>query len=505
MSILVNMGRSDIDSDECEWRLWLSYEVKCEYCGSKVVTEPQMINRTVPCGSCQEEFLVPLTNFSAGVVTGTYWIQRKVGTGNVSEIFLAKRLADNEKVYLKVLSPCVTPSKKLVEQFMIEMCRSHQIDHPNVISVFETGKMNGHYYLASKYIEGECLDNRIERTGPMTEKEALKLCLKVARVLRTCWHDFGIVHRSVRPSNILVSDGGEVFVLDVGNSKQLLINPPEVTLERLNNMGTLADFMSPEQAQNMVDLDCSSDIYSLGATLFYLLTGTKPYTGSDTTQVMLKHLNSDVPNPMKRPGEVSRETAQLIRAMMDTSPDGRIYSWREVVNRIKQLLKTRTHGSKTESALNTKFGQTPQFGIDEAALLQKQEKKKSPAIIFLSIIVAVILLVGIVGGIAIVSNNSERDDITMPDPPRGRLPRQRGTTPATPIGKRIDPTQLGKMVTTIGRGYERHPESYQKYSERMAKLLERTDDPEQIKIIKTGLKKMKEKKAKYDRMMKGEM
>ncbi len=453
-----------------------------------------MINSNVECSTCGEEIQVPLTNFTSGMVCGNYWLQKKIGSGNVSEIFSAKKLSDNEKVYLKVLSPAVTLEHEYVERFMIEMCRSHQIDSPQVISVFETGKMNGHYYLATRFVEGECLDKRVERTGPMSEKEALKICLKIARILRTCWHDYGIVHQSIRPSNILVNEAGEVFLLDVGNSKQLLISP-QVSIERLDNQGTLADFMSPEQAEGQIELDASSDIYSLGATLFYLLTGTKPYTGSDTTQVMLKHLNNPAPNPRRRSEDVSEDTARFIRAMMETrNPENRIYSWRDVVGRIKQLLKSRTYGSGTEATLQTQLQPAPDFE-GEPAHAEASPKQGIPLPIIIFIVTGVILIIALFAGIAIVISNMEKGDDRSQEGVEGK--------PQPPKVHKFDDEVLRKNISTLLRAANRRPANIDEYQSRLKAMRKKTTEPSQVKMLDDAIQKMETKKKEIQNFMEG--
>lgn len=467
----------------------MNYEIKCELCGSKINSSIEMIGYPTQCSVCNGKFAIPLTNFTAGMVSGNYWLQKCIGTGNISQTFVAKRMDDNEKVFLKILSPCVTVVHEDVEQFMIEMCRSHQIDHPNLLSVYETGKMNGHYYLATRFVNGECLDKRIERTGPLSEKEALRLCLKIARILRSCWHDYGIVHRAIKPQNILVNDAGEVFMLDVGNCKQLLISD-DVPLERMDNLGTLGDYMSPEEAKGVVDVDCSSDIYSLGATLFFLMTGTKPYVGSDTTQVLLKHLNEPTPSVAQRSGDVTESTAKFIRSMMDSDQDNRIFSWREVVSTLKQLLKSKTLGTGTDRALKTQASTSTDFADEVRTSIMTEEAalpKPFPVIKAAIIAMIAIFVLGVAAATAIF--------ISRKKPKQIDITRKVGNPSGKAIPDKTFKAQISAIKTGIGKGRS----SAERQVPKIKRMLKNTDDSAQVKIIK---KLIIEAQQKAEHMMK---
>ncbi|OVE81564.1 hypothetical protein BVY04_02870 [bacterium M21] len=459
----------------------LNEEVKCKVCASRNRVTAEQINTKQKCRSCQNEYIVPITSISAGLVQGDYWVQRKIGSGNVGETFLAKRVSDNTKVFLKVLCPSLTGDPQCVNNFMIEICRSHQVDNAHIVSAFETGKLHGHYYIATPFVNGECLDQRIERDGPLSEKEVLKVALKTARLLRHAWQDYSLVHRSLRPSNILLTETSDVYLLDMGNSKHLLA-PPPTPLDRLNFQGTVADYVSPEQAQGITNIDCTSDIYSLGATLFYLLTGTKPYRGEDTTQVLEKHLRSKAPDATKRSKQVSAETAMLIRKMMAKDAGERIRTWHGVIKEIKGILKTMTHGVATAETLKTQLKHTTN---PKAETLAMKPTSGLDSKVLIGGGAAALVAVFVIAAGAILMINQEPDKTTK------GISRQAGAAAVAPEVRRVNPEAFASRIKWIVEKAERYPNWGHKCMARLDELRQQTDDPKQIKDIQAATKKVR--------------
>ncbi len=347
------------------------FSFKCTRCGCRIKTDVGRIGTLINCRDCNEPLTVPLTGFCSGMVLGDFWVHHSIGVGAVSEVFLAKRLSNDEQVFLKVLSPLATVDEENVQRFIQAVSVSQQIDHPNIISVQEMGLYQDHYFLATRYVDGKCLDQIVEDEGPFSEKEALEICLKVAALMRRQWREHALVHQALKPANILMNDEREIFLLDVGNSKQLLV-PPSGSIEEINPMGNLFDFMSPEQIQGMPNLDCSSDIYALGTTLFYLVTGTRPYEDTATTTIAQKHLFKPAPDPKTQQVEVSEATVKLIRAMMRDKREEEIDTWDDLIRRAKRILKGRTR----EGAVVKDFSRSHIKPITRPAFRKTPDRKR---------------------------------------------------------------------------------------------------------------------------------
>ncbi len=483
----------------------MGFSIKCEGCGARMPVDPALVGQQMSCPECGMNFTVPMTCLTPGMVEGNYWIQKSLGSGDISEVFLAKKVSDNEKVFLKVLSPAVTGNKAVVEYFLNEMRRSQEIEHPSVVTVLEAGEISGHYFVAQPYIEGECLDVRIARDGPMKERDALKVIIRVARALRYAWENHNTAHRAVKPANILLDADSEPFLLDFGNPKQVLA-AGGLTLDHLNQAGTVADYMSPEQAQGWYELDCRSDIYSLGATLFYLLTGAKPYTGTNTTQVLQKHLTAPVPNPCKRNQDVSEEAAAFLRTMMAKNPDNRFQSWGKVIGQLKELLKALHHpGATTQMILNTQQFHVPRPRTATTPPIPAPLRQKTAVMPIVLLCVIVLLLVGgLIGGFLLLRPKSPAPPIHEPPRVEETTPRPKPTekvvTPPKTVTKPKKKDRLQRQYERLDKQYTRkhlteHPKKFRDAIESYEKLLKQAAGTKHEKTLKGRVTKLKKLQA----------
>ncbi|MCJ8329326.1 MAG: serine/threonine protein kinase [Lentisphaeria bacterium] len=345
------------------------------------------------CRECGSVFNVPMTSVTSGMVDSGFWIQKYIGRGDVSEVFIAQQTSNKEKIFMKFLSPAVSGNNQAADSYISQLLVSRQFQHPNIIPALDSGMMSEHPFIAFAYVDAHSLNDLIHDEGPMEEKDALKIIIKATRPLRYVWEEFNTVHGAVKPSNIKVDDDGNVFLIDFCNNKRLLA-AGGITLDGMNHSGTVADFMSPEQAKGFNELDCRSDIYSLGVTLFYLLTGQTPYTGTDTTQILEQHLSAPVPDILEHNTEISDDCVDLIYDMMAKDPDERILDWVELGSRIKPLLKRGKVGSQTNLDM----------------LVEESKSSKKP------VIIALVIIGFLLGMIALALIVGKKDP--LPTPPK---------------------------------------------------------------------------------------
>ncbi len=431
------------------------------------------------CPECGQQFTVPMTSIAAGLVEGDFWIQKSLGSGNIGEVFLAKRLKGNEKIILKALTPAVTVDPLATNAFLTQLQQAaSSVEHPNFSNVVEVSEMAGHTICVMPYVPGECLDRLITKKDTMSERDALKVILKVGRFMRIGWEQSRLVHGSIRPGNILLDGEGEPHILEAGNFKRLLAGNV-LSLDHLNKAGSVADYMSPDDAQGVQQLDCRSDIYSLGATLFFMLTGSRPYNGTNTTEVLHNHLNAPVPDPQDYNNDISDDAADLILDMMAKNPDERFQTWRDLTNEIKKLLRTAARGTETELALKTQMHM--RAAPHEAPAATKGNNVMVLAVA--GIVVFLLLGMAVVGIVLMVGNGNQRKKKrpkvvqTKPD----KVPNRRESTPKSSV--------FDKKIETILKYYEKDKVKRGQFAIERLQMLEATvaKTPGEKKIVQTKI------------------
>ncbi len=312
----------------------------CPHCTSELEIDATEGGALVVCPACSGESRAPVPRVGPGTTLGNFAIESHLGGGAMGEVYIARQLSMDRRVALKVLPQALTRRPGVVERFRHEVRMAARLEHPHVVTAFEAGEDFGYLYFAMSYIEGEDLRTRLRRDGPLPEKEALTYARQVAEALDYAWSTFRMLHRDVKPSNIMVDRKGNARIMDLGISKCLAEDQDaELTVSGML-VGT-PHYMSPEQATSGAELDCRADIYSLGATLYHLLTGSTPYQGETATQV-LRQLGVQPVRPLRelRP-TVSENCARLVAKMMALNRDLRPSSWATVITDIDRVLAGR--------------------------------------------------------------------------------------------------------------------------------------------------------------------
>src|SRR2546422_4554424 len=222
-------------------------------------------------------------DFQAALV-GRYSLERELGRGGMGVVYLAREVRLDRPVAIKLLPPSKASDPKLRERFLREARTAAKLSHPNIISIHAVEEIGEFVFFAMSYIEGETLTERVRRRGPLAPSEASRVLRDVAWALAYA-HGQGVIHRDVKPDNILLESGGRVLVADFGIAS-VVAGAGGLTSEEV--VGTPA-FMSPEQALGEV-VDARSDLYSLGLVGFFALSGTLPFEGEKATEVLAKQV-----------------------------------------------------------------------------------------------------------------------------------------------------------------------------------------------------------------------
>lgn len=223
------------------------------------------------------------------IINNRYEILSRIGTGGMSDVYKAADHKLNRNVAIKVLKKEYSSDKNFVSKFRVEAQSAASLIHPNIVNVYDVGEDNGVYYIVMELIEGITLKSYIEKKGRLSVKEAISIAIQIANGIE-CAHNNQIIHRDIKPQNIMISREGKVKVTDFGIAKATSSNTVNG-----NAMGSV-HYISPEQANDSSYVDERSDIYSLGITIFEMLTGKVPFNGESAVAIAIMHIKNNVPS-----------------------------------------------------------------------------------------------------------------------------------------------------------------------------------------------------------------
>ncbi|HWB09542.1 MAG TPA: protein kinase [Pirellulales bacterium] len=282
---------------------------------------------------------------------GDYLVLDKVGEGGMGQVFKAEHRRMKRIVALKLLPSHATSSKSLVDRFYKEVELAARLSHPNIVTAYDAGESRGLHYLIMEYIDGRTLSDHLKASGPLSVEQAMNCVLQAARGLEYA-HTEGIIHRDVKPSNLMVSQRGVVKILDLGLARlehSLAVPLPAGNAELTTSgqvLGTV-DYMAPEQSYDSRSADHRSDVYSLGCTLYRLLTGHPPYAGETMMQKLLAHREQPIPSLREKRGDVPPALDALYQRMVAKASDDRPQSMNEVVGSLESLMANTSEAEST--------------------------------------------------------------------------------------------------------------------------------------------------------------
>ena len=259
-----------------------------------------------------------------------YEILEKIGTGGMSDVYKAKDHKLNRFVAVKVLKQEFGENANFVSKFRIEAQAAAGLMHPNIVNVYDVGEEGGIHYIVMELVDGITLKKYIEKKARLSVKEAISIAIQVSMGIEAA-HNNHIIHRDIKPQNIIISKEGKVKVTDFGIAKAATSN----TITS-NVMGSV-HCTSPEQARGGYS-DEKSDIYSLGITMFEMLTGRVPFNGETTVAIAIKHIQEEMPSPREYVPEIPISVEQIVCKCCQKSPDRRYQSMAELITDLKQSL-----------------------------------------------------------------------------------------------------------------------------------------------------------------------
>ena len=264
------------------------------------------------------------------LIADRYEILEKVGNGGMADVYKAKDHTLNRYVAVKVLKQEFSENANFVSKFRVEAQAAAGLMHPNIVNVYDVGEEKGIYYIVMELVDGITLKNYIEKRGRLGYKEAVTIAIQVSMGIDAA-HRNHIIHRDIKPQNIIISKEGKVKVTDFGIAKAATSDT--ITT---NVMGSV-HYTSPEQARGGFS-DEKSDVYSLGVTLFEMLTGEVPFDGETTVAIAIKHIQEKMPSPRKINPDIPYSVDQIVLKCCEKSPDRRYQNMKELLADLKMAI-----------------------------------------------------------------------------------------------------------------------------------------------------------------------
>ena len=356
-----------------------------------------------------------------------YEIIERIGRGGMGQVFRARQLSVNRIVALKVLSAGLARDPDFVRRFSREAQLAGKLDHPNIVRVLNFGEDSRRYFMAMEFVEGRSVAQFIQQEGRLPLERAIEIGIQVARGLQHA-HDRGIVHRDVKPSNILIHIDGLAKVSDLGIAREAGKDGSGTPLL----IGTPA-YVAPEQVQTHT-ADARSDIYSFGATLFHMLTGRPPFEGATAYEVVSQHISSPPPSLRELRPEIPEGVEAIVHRMMAKRPLERYASCEEVARELEA----------------TQRGQKPRTLTEPRRGRARRERRRRGALLVAatgSLLLGFGLL-GLLSGRAALPGRGGGETLLI-----GRIWGQDTGLPL--VGVRVDEGPTGPVTRTDSRGYFR--------------------------------------------------
>lgn len=303
-----------------------------------------------------------LAGRSGGFFLGQYRVLDLLGRGGMGKVYKAEHMTMSRIVALKVLNSDLTRTERALQLFRREVKAAARLAHPNIVTAYDANEVNGRAFLVLEYVAGPSLSQLVREKGPVPVGVACEYIRQAAMGLQHA-HELGMVHRDVKPSNLLVQPpagrsqlaGGTIKLVDFGLALLGAADEDELAPDRQVVMGT-PDYLSPEQARDLRSVDIRSDLYSLGCTFYYLLAGHVPFPGGSALEKITRHATEDADPIEERRPSVPPGVAAIVRRLLAKAPEQRFKTPRELADAVEfyaESQPTLWSERKTDSTANS--------------------------------------------------------------------------------------------------------------------------------------------------------
>ncbi|MCH7704316.1 MAG: serine/threonine protein kinase [Planctomycetes bacterium] len=263
-----------------------------------------------------------------------YQILGKVGQGAMAVVFKAKQLSLDRIVAIKVLPKRLSENQEFVDRFYREGRAAAKLNHANIVAAYDVGEAGGYHYFVMEFIDGQTVYDLLQKGEPLEEALALDIVIQCARALGHA-HDCGLIHRDVKPKNIMITKSGHVKLADMGLARE--IDDYETAAAEAGRAYGTPYYISPEQIRGEIKIEAQADIYALGATFYHMVTCKVPFEGTSPTVVMHKHLKQALVPPDHLNHRLSSGHGEIIEVMMAKSADDRYANVEELISDLEAV------------------------------------------------------------------------------------------------------------------------------------------------------------------------
>lgn len=322
-----------------------------------------------------------------------YNVSETLGSGGMSTVYLAHDEVLGRDVALKVLNRDLTKQEEFVERFRREARSAAALSHPNIVQVYDRGESeDDDYYIAMEYVPRGTLKDRIQHEGQLGARTAVEVAVQIAEALKEA-HEHGVIHRDIKPQNVLVTTSGDVKVADFGIARAA--SSPTMTRENLA-LGTAA-YMSPEQATGE-KVGPTSDLYSLGAVMYEMLTGEPPYKGNEPLSVAMRHVNDPAPSPAEKDPEIPEGIDNLVVRLLAKDPKDRPESAEALIPALRQSLETPANPRKESAGTRPTVVYPESRGERSARRPEKPRRRRTQPRNLVPWLLVVLFIAAVIGG-----------------------------------------------------------------------------------------------------------
>ena len=360
-------------------------------------------------------------------INDRYEIIKTIGEGGMANVYLAEDTILERKVAIKVLRGDLSNDEKFIRRFKREALSVSNLSHPNIVEVYDVGEEDGNYYIVMEYIEGKTLKQLLQKRGALTLTEVIDIMSQLTDGLAHA-HEAYIIHRDIKPQNIMIEDNGRIKITDFGIA--MALNSTQLT--QTNSVMGSVHYLPPEQA-NGKGSTVKSDIYSLGILMYELLTGSVPFKGDTAVEIALKHMKEKIPSVRKQNPTIPQSVENIILKATAKNPKNRYDSVREMYNDLqtalerdneKRIVYEYPENDLEETKVIAPIPKEPKKPVvdkpldkeettetDDSILKEKDEKNKLP-IILAGILLAFLIVLAVV---YLLISNHDVKEVKVPD------------------------------------------------------------------------------------------
>jgi serine/threonine protein kinase len=263
-----------------------------------------------------------------------YKLIGRLGAGAMATVYKARQLSLNRLVAVKILPKKFSLNPEFVKRFYAEGRAAAKLNHPNIVAALDVGRHGDTHYFIMEYVEGHTVYEHLVKEGPYSEAEALAIAIQVAKALNHA-HKAGLIHRDVKPKNILITNDGVAKLADMGLARA--VSDREAAEAEAGKAFGTPYYIAPEQIRGRVNIDLRADIYSFGCTLFHMVTGRVPFEGPDVSSILLKHLDEPVVPPDHINPQLTRGTSEIVELCMVKKARKRYASTKDLIEDLQAV------------------------------------------------------------------------------------------------------------------------------------------------------------------------